>query len=261
MQNKNMKIVHLIHTCDNIFIEEKVNCGPPELSLKMRVDGHHNVRNLHLLGLDEPAYNWFALWSRTAQVKCFDLSVYFLTKLFSWCFHLNCCTPQEIVQNVQNWQQKRETNSWHCNYDECHESIAIPLPKVVVKTIPCSQLTPEKDYIKEKRKEGVEDVYEDDGVGFPGWNIFIVFLFWIFSLFSQLVPPQNRFPPLTQFEEVWFGKLRLRSPRAIAKVHQTPRSSLVFLSSDSKKTRMRNMWEVNVPSQQQGLQQQSWNTL
>ena len=48
--------------------------------------------------------------------------------------------------------KKRETNSWHCNYDECHESIAIPLPKVVVKTIPCSQLTPEKDYIKEKRK-------------------------------------------------------------------------------------------------------------
>ena len=70
-KNKNMKIVHLIHTCDNIFIEEKVNCGPPELSLKMRVDGHHNVRNLHLLRLDEPAYNWFALWSRTAQVKCF----------------------------------------------------------------------------------------------------------------------------------------------------------------------------------------------
>ena len=78
-----MKIVHLIHTCDNIFIEEKVNCGTPELSLKMRVDGHHNVRNLHLLGLDEPEYKWFVLCSRTTRVKCFDLSVYFLTKLFS----------------------------------------------------------------------------------------------------------------------------------------------------------------------------------
>ena len=78
-----MEIVHWIHTCDNIFIEEKVNCGTPELSLKMRVDGHHNVRNLHLLGLDEPEYKWFVLCSRTTRVKCFEFSVYFLTKLFS----------------------------------------------------------------------------------------------------------------------------------------------------------------------------------
>ena len=85
------------NTCDNIFIEEKVNCGSPELALKMRVDCHHDVRNLHLLRLDEPAiFGWHNVSCSRAGVESFDFSIYFLTKSISWCFHLNCCTPQEI---------------------------------------------------------------------------------------------------------------------------------------------------------------------
>ena len=41
-----------------VFVEQQVDGGPPELPVQVRVDRHHHVGLLHLLGLDKPKQMW-----------------------------------------------------------------------------------------------------------------------------------------------------------------------------------------------------------
>ena len=73
-------------TCDNIFIKQEVDGGSPELALKVGVDRHHDVGNLNLLRLDEPAIFGFNLQYLVLFGLIFDLSFNFEpdASLISW---------------------------------------------------------------------------------------------------------------------------------------------------------------------------------
>ena len=73
-------------TCDNIFIKQEVDGGSPKLALKVGVDRHHDVGNLDLLRLDEPAIFGFNLQYLVLFGLIFDLSFNFEpdASLISW---------------------------------------------------------------------------------------------------------------------------------------------------------------------------------